>query len=101
MKKKNIMKRKFKIIEDGKFSESQLSRIEGGMLYCSGSKKYIVTTCEGSHSICPNVYFSCNGDGLAQKLACENYKGPTGPGGSGHFDEDLYMRGDSINTVTE
>ena len=96
------MKRNFKIIEDGKFSQSQLSQIAGGLLYCSGMKAYIVSTCDKrSYSTCPNVYFSCNGDGLAQKMGCESYKGPTGPGGSGHYKDDLFFRGDVVYTAKE
>ncbi len=71
--------RKFRIIEKGQFSKTEMSKIVGGGYNCSGT--YQVIACERAHSTCSDFYSSCTGTMNAERMCCEPYSGPTGPAG--------------------
>lgn len=69
----------FKIIEKGKLSKNEMSKVYGAGSTCSGT--YSVIACERTHSSCSDFYSSCTGNTNAERMCCEPYSGPTGPAG--------------------
>jgi hypothetical protein len=79
------MEKRFKIIEEGRLSKSEMQEVLGGYLYCK--PEYVVKECNINgttvqYAICGGTYQSCTKTGGLQSCIKETgYTGKPGPGG--------------------
>ena len=75
---------KFKVIEEGRLTSSEMNEVYGGYLCSGGAGMYkVYENCgentTGKYSSCLSVYRSCIDDVFLNCIG--SYEGPTGPDG--------------------
>lgn len=70
---------KFKILENSRLPDVEMTRIVGGGVYCP-ILRYETSACANNHASCPKDYMSCL-EGVGFRSCGKNYEGPKGPAG--------------------